>query len=103
MKKRTIHTGGRVWLYAVGKGAIPIWSPDGVKHVTNLSEVSGWFWDDIERAQHKGYWEGIRPSDIKEFIESDLVGRASPLSNPVRGIQKEDFERRKRFHSDKRG
>jgi hypothetical protein len=70
--KRKIHLFGKVWEYIIGNGRIVIWSPDGKKYLTDMSEVSGWSWTDIERGTWKGYFS-ITPQMIKDHIEYKIL------------------------------
>ena len=71
--RRKIHLFGKVWEYIISKGGgIVIWGPDGKKYLTDMSEVSGWDWNAIERGTWKKYFS-ITPSMIKHYIEFNLV------------------------------
>lgn len=74
-RQRKLHIDGCIWTYHVGDVYIGIWSPEGKKFLTDISEVSGWPWDDIERGKWKGNWKGISPSMVKNFIKALLKGR----------------------------
>lgn len=73
MKKRKIHIDEEEWIYRIGRQFIVIWSPNNNKYLTNLSEVSGLSWSNIERNIWKGNWKGIKPSEIKKYIESNYI------------------------------
>ena len=71
--RRKIHLFGKVWAYYIGSGgSIIIWDPDNKKHVTDMSEVSGWSWTDIERGFWKRYFS-ITPGMVKKYIEYKLL------------------------------
>jgi len=58
------------WLLA--RSRIVIWTEEKVKHVFDLSEFTGWSWDDIERGIWKRYFS-ITPKYVAEqIIERNL-------------------------------
>jgi len=67
---RKIHLNNEIWTYRVGKQHTVIFSPSGQKFLVDHSQMTGMNWDDIERAQWKGYWTGITPSHVKEYIQA---------------------------------
>lgn len=72
-RKRTVHIDGAEWTYMVGRDFIHIWAPDGTKYVTDESKVTGWTWDDLERAYWKKYAKGVGPGLIKQWIQNNLL------------------------------
>lgn len=66
---RKLHVRSEIWEYKIGKNAIQLFSPDGKKHVTSQSEVTGMSWDDLERGYWKGWFKGVTPSQVKTWIE----------------------------------
>jgi len=76
MLNRKVHIDDQEWTYKIGSGAIVIWSPEGKKHLTNQSVVTGMSWDDLERGKWKGTWKGIGPKLIKEHIEKHILTKA---------------------------
>jgi len=71
--RRRIHLFNKVWEYYISRGGnILIWGPDGEKHTTDMSKVSGWNWNEIERGTWKRYFS-ITPAQIKHYIEYNLI------------------------------
>ncbi len=72
---RKIHLSeDEVWTYEV-KSVILVKDPDGNKHTVKMNDFTGWNWDELERASWKGYSPQIKPSHIKEWIESFKEGK----------------------------
>jgi len=71
--RRAVHIDGKAWEWKVGKESILIWSPEGEKHVTDQSQVTGMSWDSLERGYWKGWFKGITPSMVKEWIVHNII------------------------------
>lgn len=77
--KRVVHIGEQEWRYMIGKCFVHIYGPDGVKVYNgtgmrkqiSVSDILGGM--DVERAKHKGWFPGVKPSDVKKFIEENFV------------------------------
>lgn len=69
---RTVHIDEQEWLYKIGRINIVIQSPDGIKHVTDMSEISGLSWSEIEKGTYKG-WFHITPQQIKTYIQKFIM------------------------------
>lgn len=80
--KRKLHfSDGETWSYRVGQNYVVMRSPEGKTHEAILPDVTGESWNDIERAQWKHYWDGVRPQAIKNYIGYHL--RPPPEFHPV--------------------
>lgn len=55
-------------------GRIRIRDPEGNQFLTDQSKLTGVTWDELERAQYKGYSGrySILPSTIRDYIEKNL-------------------------------
>ena len=72
--ERNITVYDKTYRWAVGKsGAIIIYTPDGKKHVTNYTAVTGHDWRCWEDMQHHDYgshdYDAVKPSKIRTYIE----------------------------------
>lgn len=76
MKKtrRKIHFPDETYEYLIYRGdTIVVWDPQGKKHITNSSVVTGRSWDVLERGHHKRTCDAwIQPHHIKAWIEKTL-------------------------------
>lgn len=71
--RRKIHLpNGKVWSYKIGNLYVHIRDPEGNTTEATVSAITGESWSDIERAEWKGYWKGVSPSQIRAFIEREL-------------------------------
>ena len=70
---RKINIQGREYKYKIGKGDIVIITPSNKKHITNQSIVSGISWENLERGYWKGWFKGVTPSMIKQYIIDNNV------------------------------
>lgn len=73
LKRRLHFGGGEVWTYRVGNGLVLVRPPD--LHTTyhvSLTEITGMSWDDLERGQWKGWWSGMGPQEVKDYIDRHL-------------------------------
>jgi hypothetical protein len=75
MTRRKLHIGGQVFTYIVGNTYVAIWGPDGAKWTPTIAEVTGESWDAIERACWKQYWRGVRPGQVKDYVENRCNGK----------------------------
>lgn len=71
---RKIHFGeGEVWSYRFAGGHVTIRTPDcGTTHRVPLPEISGMSHDEMERGEWKGWWRGVGPQRIKDYITLHL-------------------------------
>ncbi len=69
---RKIHLGEKVWQYKVGRGYVNIYDPQNHRHNVRTSDITGETSDEIERGIFKGYWKGVRPSQIKQWIKAEV-------------------------------
>ena len=72
--KRNLHfSEGDVWSYRFTNGVVAIRTPDcKTTHKVPLPEISGMSWDDMERGEWKGWWAGIGPQCVKDYVRSHL-------------------------------
>lgn len=72
MKKRKgfrlIVVDGVTWQYKIGLTSIVAYREDGFKKLSNLSEVSGLNWHNVERAMHKRT-PFLGPKQIAEWLK----------------------------------
>ena len=68
--RRQIHNTAGVWEYRIGNQFVALWNPTGTRLNIDLAAIRGERWTDIERNRYKRNWVGLKPSDIKTFIES---------------------------------
>ena len=74
MTRRKIHLPSGIWEYYISRShQIVIWSPSGEKHLADMHKLTGLTWDEIEKGAWKG-WLRICPSDIRDYIKSELLG-----------------------------
>ena len=73
---RKVHINGQKYWYKIGKVFIPIFTPNGVKFLANQSLVSGLSWNELERGYWKGWFKGITPKMIKEYITKEKINEA---------------------------
>lgn len=68
-KPRTMQINGKNWKFIIGGCHIAIWSPTGVKILTNHSEVTGRDWNTLERGQWKKTNDGmVCPGHVRGWI-----------------------------------
>lgn len=96
-KKKLHFPDGEVWSWRFGNH-VAIRTPDNKKtYVVSLTEITGWSWDDLERAEWKGYWPEIGPQLIKDYITLHL--RPHPdFHVPIRAYVHPHLLRPKRWH-----
>lgn len=79
---------GRLWQWRFGK-SIRIVSPEGVSTHVALTDFTGMSWDDLERADWKGYTTPVTPRSIRDHIERRILGYTDaggfPPGSPERG------------------
>lgn len=71
--KRKLHfPDGEVWTWRFGSDVL-IRTPDcrTTYHVP-LPEITGMRYDDMERGEWKGWWDGVGPQQVKDYIELHL-------------------------------
>lgn len=76
--KRKVHfPNGEVWSYRIGFSMCSIRSPDHRQtHKVTLTQITGMLPDDIERGVWKGWWKGVGPQQVKDYIEKHLRGQS---------------------------
>lgn len=72
MGNRLIHFEKDVWIYRVGNQYVKIRSPYNKSFSIGIDTILGICPDDFERAIWKGYYTGVKPSDVKKYIENNL-------------------------------
>ena len=80
MTKRKLHINNEEWTYSVGKQFIPVWSPEGVKTLTDKSEVTGIAQSEIERRAWKGNPVPIKPGMIKSWIINNVINKGVSMN-----------------------
>jgi hypothetical protein len=70
---RKIHFADSVWQYRISGSNVHFISPDGIRYLVDHSEMTGMSWEDLERADWKGYYPQLTPSFIKEWIETNYL------------------------------
>lgn len=87
--RRKVHIDGDEWTYTPGNTTF-ILNParDTKWSVRQIDFFPGATWDDIERAEDKGYSRqfAVMPSLVKEWIETKLLGKVFKESLRVRQI-----------------
>lgn len=69
---RLVHIDGGAWRYRIGAVYVPIYSPAGEKHLVRRCMV--------EHSRVDGrYGYGILPSNMKKYIEEEILGRKEPV------------------------
>ena len=69
-KHRKITVEGRVWKYRIGTNHLVARAEDNnEKRVIDFSTLMNMDWNNIERAQWKGYFQ-ITPADIEPHLKS---------------------------------
>lgn len=71
---RKIHFGDEIWRYKITGSGIKIQDPENRRTFVEMTEITGWNWDDLERADWKGYTPQVKPSHIKRYIKKHLRG-----------------------------
>lgn len=68
--RHKIHMPEGIWTYQIGRGGATIRNPDcELTAKINMSELTGWSWPALERAEYKGGWPEVKPSDIRSRID----------------------------------
>lgn len=72
--KRLLHfADGEVWSWRCGHAYVQIRTPDNqTNYKVPLPDITGWSWSELERGEWKGYWPGITPQEVKDYIELHL-------------------------------
>lgn len=72
--RRKLHfSEEEVWTYRVAGGDVLIRTPDlSETFRIDFAQITGMLWEDMERGQWKGWWKGIRPQEIKDYIQHHL-------------------------------
>lgn len=85
---RRLMIRGRLWQWRFGKG-IRIVAPDGTATHVLHTDLTGQSWDDIERADRKGYTTPITPRFVRDHIDRRMLGYTDadgfPAGSPERG------------------
>lgn len=67
--QRTMEINGKNWKFIIGSSNVVIWSPTGVKIVTNHSKVTDRTWDTLERGRWKKTSNGmVCPCHVRHWI-----------------------------------
>ena len=69
---KAVHINGQEYPYKVSRAGVRWYTPDGKPHFVNMSELTGWTNDALERANWKGYPPAVKPSDVKEYLIKKL-------------------------------
>jgi len=69
---RKIVIDREIYQYKIGRSHIKIYDPTGKKYDTNLSEVTGMSWYDIEKILRKGSSGICGPSTIEKWIRNNI-------------------------------
>jgi len=89
---RKIHLPQGVWSYKIGKGGVSIRTPNNcTTYKTDVSEVSGWSWDSIEKSHSKGGGFHVSPGDIKNFILEHAYGVKPPELPVTQTVEFDEF------------
>jgi len=64
---RKIVVDDKTYWWLIGGAYIIIWDEEKKKYFFNLSEFTGWSWNEIERGHWKGYFS-IKPKFVAEQI-----------------------------------
>ncbi len=77
--RHKIHMPDGIWTYQIGRkttGGATIRNPDcELTGKIDMSELTGWSWDALERAEHKRTeFPQVKPSDIRLLIEKIQKG-----------------------------
>ena len=60
-----------VWQFRLAqRSGLILWDPQDKKRVVPWNVFTGWTWDELERAEWKGYWPEIGPGDVRKWIET---------------------------------
>jgi hypothetical protein len=97
--KRLLHfPDGEVWSWRYMGPYIRVREPDNVTdHNVPVPDITGMTWDDMERGEWKGWWKGIGPQEIKDYITLHL--RPDPeFPVPHRVFVHSMFGRGSRWH-----
>jgi len=72
--RRKLHfSKDEVWTYRIGGYWVLIRTPDlKTTFRIDLGEITGMTPDEMERAEWKGWWRGVRPQEIKDYIAYHL-------------------------------
>ncbi len=72
---RPLDVDGARWWYLIGRCWVPIWSPDGVKHVASITKVACRSFNTLERGQWKKTSDGmICPEHVRRYIRRFVTG-----------------------------
>lgn len=68
--KRRLHfADGETWSYRFTNGVVAIRSPRcETTYEVPLLEISGMSWNDMERGEWKGWWSGVGPQAVKDYV-----------------------------------
>ena len=72
--RRRLHfSEEEVWTYRIGGHLVLIRTPDleTTFHVP-LTQITGMTPDDLERGEWKGWWKGVGPQEVKDYIQHHL-------------------------------
>jgi len=74
-KGRKIHIDGDEYTYKIGTHGVEWRDLEGKRHFTDMSTLTGWSWDELERSRYKGFLPPqIEPSDVRKLIIQHLRG-----------------------------
>ena len=65
---RAIHIDGLEYPYKVTRSGVKVRTPDGKSLYFDMTEVTGWTNDDLERAAWKRYLPPVTPRRVKELV-----------------------------------
>lgn len=71
--RRLLHIGGEEWRYKVGSDAVLILSPAGKVSTVRIHVLQHREWRGYERDREKGNWPGVRPHEVRAWIEANEV------------------------------
>jgi hypothetical protein len=71
--RRLLHIGDDVWRYKVGSGDVFILSPAGKISIVRIHVLQHCDWYGYERDREKGNWTGVRPREVRAWIEANEV------------------------------
>lgn len=65
---RAVHIDGAEYPYKITKSGVKVRTPEGKSMYFDMTEVTGWTNDALERADWKGYWPPVTPRRVKELV-----------------------------------
>lgn len=70
---RLIHLNNEIWKWSVGNFHVVIKSPQNKRFNLDITDITGESYDVVERGKWKKWWTGVKPSQIKSYIENNLL------------------------------